>query len=259
VITILEGVTRFRKLESGGRVAVQSNGCRGLELRKKALPKTVASHPPRRKQRPPAARRARRSTDDILNRIVQAATEEFKRSGYTGTTTAAIARNADVTEAQLFRYFGSKANLFRETIFKPIDRHFLNFINHHPPQPNQGMSTRAMTVLYTTELQRFISEHSEMLISLLVAQTYESGDPQGVSGINSLRAYFDHGAAMMRARIKGKPRVNPEILVRVTFVTVLATIMFKSWIFPPDLASEPEITAAINDFVMDGISANSRK
>jgi hypothetical protein len=45
----------------------------------------------------------------------------------------------------------------------------------------------------------------------------------------------------------------------VTFVTVLATIMLKSWIFPPDLASDQEITAAINDFVMDGISANSRK
>ncbi len=231
----------------------------GLKLRKKTLPKAVVSHPPRRKQSRPAVRRARRSTDDILSRIVQAATEEFKRSGYTGTTTAVIARKADVTEAQLFRYFGSKANLFRETIFKPIDQHFLNFINNHPPQPNQGMSTRAMTILYTTELQRFISEHSQMLISLLVAQTYESGDSQGVSAINSLRAYFDHGAAMMRARIKGKPRVNPELLVRVTFVTVLATIMFKSWIFPPGLASEQEITAAINAFVMDGISVNSRK
>jgi AcrR family transcriptional regulator len=232
---------------------------KGPPLRKKELPKVVDSEVSPRKPRRPVERRARRSTNDILNRIVQAATEEFKRNGYTGTTTAQVARKADVTEAQLFRYFGSKSNLFRETIFKPIDRHFLNFINKHPPVRQPGTSARAMTTLYTTELQRFISEHSEMLTSLLVAQTYESPDQQAASGINSLRAYFDHGAAMMRARIEGKPRVNPDLLVRVTFVTVLASIMFKSWVFPGNLASDEEITSAINDFVMDGINANSRR
>src|SRR6516165_1028616 len=95
----------------------------GLELPRKAAAKAVASPSARRKPRTPAARRPRRRPDDILNRIVQAATAEVKRSGYAGTTTAAIAAKADVTEAQLFRYFGSKSNLFRETIFEPIDRH----------------------------------------------------------------------------------------------------------------------------------------
>lgn len=231
----------------------------GRKLQKKTLPKAAPSQPARPKQRRPATRRTRRSPDDILSRIVKAATEEFKRGGYTGTATAVIARKADVTEAQLFRYFGSKSNLFRETIFKPIDQHFLNFINKHPPERSQGASAREMTALYTTELQHFIAEHSEMLTSLIVAQTYESGNAQGVSAINSLQAYFDHGAAMMRARIQGKPKVNPDLLVRVTFVTVLASIMFKSWIFPRGLASDEEITATINDFVMDGIGANAQK
>ena len=225
---------------------------------KKAVSTAAASPPARRKQRNPAARRPRRRPDDILNRIVQAATEEFKRNGYTGTTTAAIAAKADVTVAQLFRYFGSKSNLFRETIFKPIDQHFVNFIEKHPPARNQQLSSREMTARYTTELQRFIGEHSEMLMSLVVAQTYESDAAQGVSAINSLQAYFEHGAAMMRARLKGKAKVNPDLLVRVTFVSVLAAVMFKSWIFPPGLASGAQITAAINDFVMDGVGVNSR-
>jgi AcrR family transcriptional regulator len=198
----------------------------------------------------------RRSSRDIQNRIVQAATDEFKRSGYSGATTAVIARKADVSESQVFRYFGSKSNLFRETIFKPIDQHFLNFINKHPPPRVPGISTRDMTVLYATELQNFISEHSQMLTSLVVAQTYESEEAQGVSAINSLQAYFEHGASMMRARLRGKSRINPDVLVRVAFVTVLASIMFKSWIFPGNLATEDEITTAINDFILDGISAN---
>jgi AcrR family transcriptional regulator len=238
-------------------LASQFGGADGSEaptLQKKTLPKAAALQAPRRKRRAVTAKRSRRSPDEILDRIVQAATEEFKRSGYAGTTTAAIARKADVTEAQLFRYFGSKSNLFRETIFKPIDQHFLNFIQKYPPE--QGTTDRANTKLYTTELQRFISEHSEMLTSLVVAQTYDSGDAHGVSAINSLRAYFEHGAALMRARIKGKPKVSPELLVRVTFVTVLASIMFKEWIFPRGLATDEEITAAINDFVMEGIGVN---
>ena len=116
-----------------------------------------------------------------------------------------------------------------------------------------------MARLYTTELQRFINEHSEMLTTLVIAHTYESGEAHGVSAINSLRAYFDHGAAMMRARIKGKPKVNPELLVRVTFMTVLASIMFKDWIFPRGLASDEVIMGAVSDFVVQGIAVNSRE
>jgi hypothetical protein len=37
---------------------------------------------------------------------------------------------------------------------------------------------------------------------------------------------------------------------------VLAAIMFKDWIFAPGLASDEEIEAAINDFILAGIRAN---
>jgi hypothetical protein len=47
--------------------------------------------------------------------------------------------------------------------------------------------------------------------------------------------------------------------VRVSFVAVLACVMFKDWIFPPGMASDEEITAAINDFVMEGIRVNFDK
>jgi hypothetical protein len=45
-------------------------------------------------------------------------------------------------------------------------------------------------------------------------------------------------------------------MARVSFAAVLACVMFKDWIFPPGLASEEEIRAAINDFVREGIGAN---
>jgi AcrR family transcriptional regulator len=199
----------------------------------------------------------RRSREDILGRIVQSASDEFKRRGYAGTTTATIARKADVTEAQLFRCFGSKSNLFRETIFKPLNQHFQNFINSHVPDGSREMH-RELSRQYILELQRFIAEHSEMLTSLVVAQTYDEGTAHGVGQIDSLRTYFERGMAAMNMRLKGsKAKVDPKLLVRVTFVTVLGCVMFKDWIFPRGLASDAEISAAINAFIVEGISINS--
>ncbi len=228
-----------------------------MQKQKKKRPATTSPATTRKSRAVAAPKRTRRSRDDILGRIVQAASDEFKRRGFAGTTTATIARKADVTEAQLFRYFGSKSNLFRETIFKPINQHFQSFINAHMPDGSQEMR-RELSRQYILELQRFIAEHSEMLTSLVVAQTYDEGTAHGVGQIDSVRTYFERGTAAMNMRLKGsKAWVDPKLLVRVTFVTVLGCVMFKDWIFPRGLASDDEINSAVNAFIVEGIGANS--
>ncbi|HMK87636.1 MAG TPA: TetR/AcrR family transcriptional regulator [Steroidobacteraceae bacterium] len=201
-------------------------------------------------------KRTRRSPEEIRDRIVRAAGEEFKRRGFTGATTARIAGRAGVTEAQLYRYFGSKSGLFLEVVFKPLDRQFLAFIQEHVTQGGESSSVREMTQLYTTKLQRFIAEHSALLTTLVVAQIYDAGMPQGVGRIHSLAAYFEHGAEVMSRRMKPGARIDPKLMVRVSFATVLACVMFQDWIFPAGLASDKAIRAAINDFVLEGIGAN---
>ena len=51
-------------------------------------------------------------------RILQAAAENFGKFGYSGATTRGIAETAGVSELTLFRHFGSKKNLFLETVQK---------------------------------------------------------------------------------------------------------------------------------------------
>jgi AcrR family transcriptional regulator len=235
-----------RPSSSKRRSEPASKGKKSAQAAKRAKPPQQA-----------AGQRQRRSPDDLFQRIVEAARGEFERHGFAGTTTARIASQAQVTEAQLFRYFGSKSNLFRETIFKPIDGHLQNFISEHAL--NGGPARQEMTQLYTSELQRFIRANAEMLTSLVVAQAYDSGTAHGVGKIDSLRTYFDHSAAMMRARIKGKPRIRPELMVRLAFASVLASIIFRDWIFPDSLAGDREIEMAINDFVLEGLAANSAR
>ena len=212
--------------------------------------------PSRKKPATGTPRRKRRSEAEIRRLIVKAAAEEFERRGFSGTTTARIAEKADVTEAQLFRYFGSKANLFRETVFDPLDQHLLNFVRQHVPADSGQENLGDKAKLYITELQRFINEHSGTLASLVVAGMYDSGTANGVGDSKGLGSYFEHGAAIMEGRMGENPRIDPKLMVRVSFAAVLACIIFKDWMFPRGLANEAQIREAINTFVLEGLNAN---
>jgi AcrR family transcriptional regulator len=208
------------------------------------------------KKAPAAPRRKRRSSEEILERSINAAAEEFRRSGFAGTTTAAIAQRADVTEAQLFRYFRSKTHLFNEAIFKPLSEHVVQFSETHLTETYTQSNFREAARLYIGELQNFIDSNAEMLMSLLVAQTYPPGDAQGGAEFDSLQAYFERAAAMMSQREDRHPAVDPRLMVRVSFAAIMGGILFKRFVFPQGLASDKEINTAIVDFVMDGISVN---
>ena len=126
-------------------------------------------------------RRPRRSTEEIIDRLLVAAAEEFERNGYAGTTTAKVARRAGVAEWLIFTHFGSKARLFEDSIFKPLNRHFLEFCASNPAGADDPEGIRRDSRRYILELQRFIERHSRMLVSLLVARIYDLGDAEGSS------------------------------------------------------------------------------
>ena len=53
---------------------------------------------------------------DTHLRIIHAALEEFRRSGFKGSSTRVIAERAGVNEVTLFRHFGSKLDLLRKAV-----------------------------------------------------------------------------------------------------------------------------------------------
>lgn len=203
-------------------------------------------------------RRKRRSPEEIMQRLLRAASSEFRRAGYAGATTAAIAREAEVTEAQLFRYFSSKAELFRVAVFEPLNRSFADF---NAAQLARGaLDTRPMPLKvrgYIEELQAFIGEHAEALMSLVVAEAYEPESIQGLGNVKALGEYFERGATEMLQRTAGDVKVAPELMVRVSFTAVLANVLFRHWMFPAGMASDEQISEALTDFVIEGVSINA--
>jgi AcrR family transcriptional regulator len=205
---------------------------------------------------PSPARRRRRSAEEILDRILSAAASEFEQHGYSGATTAAIARRADVTEAQIFRLFDSKGELYREAVFQPLNRHFAEFQARNLADAESGEPAGVLARRYINELQDFMGEHSGMLMSLIVAQAYSQTSAESLTDIEGLKAYFEQGRATMEARTGAAAKVRPELMVRVSFAAVLASVMFKDWLFPPGMATDAEIREAIVDFTIDGVGAN---
>ncbi|MCB2073038.1 MAG: TetR/AcrR family transcriptional regulator [Novosphingobium sp.] len=206
----------------------------------------------------PTVRRKRRSPEELNSLILEAAAREFGENGYSGATTAAIARRADVTEAQIFRFFPSKAELFREAIFRPLNRHFSEFHSRNLADSTDAETSNELARRYINELQDFMGEHSRMLMSLIVASAYEQDTSGRLTDIEGLRAYFERGAALMESRTPGEPKVAHDLMVRVSFAAVLASVMFKDWLFPPGLANDEEIRQAIADFTIEGIRANEQ-
>jgi AcrR family transcriptional regulator len=60
----------------------------------------------------PASTRTRKSADERREQIIALATVQFAVSGYKGTSTEAIAREAGISQPYLFRLFRTKRELF---------------------------------------------------------------------------------------------------------------------------------------------------
>ncbi len=237
-------------------------GCRRYSLSGElVLPaaKSMTKGKPLRKgegaRRPKAAgkRRPRRSTQEVIDCLIEAAGEEFERNGFGGTTTAAIAQRAGVAEFLIFKHFGSKARLFEDSIFKPLNQHLQDFCATHLVDAADTEGLKKETQRYILELLRFMEHHSRALMSVLMTQIYEHEGIDGSSDLSGLQEYFSRTQAMGMSRRPGKTQVNHKLMSRASFATVAACVIFKNVFFPKGLGSEKEVHAAICDYVMYGI------
>ncbi len=62
----------------------------------------------------------RRPRGEPRRLLLESGRELFSRQGFSATSTREIADHAGVSETLMFRYFGSKAGLFREALVEPF-------------------------------------------------------------------------------------------------------------------------------------------
>lgn len=201
----------------------------------------------------------RRSGREVIERLKDAASEEFGNNGFSRTKTAEIARKAGVSENLLFKHFGSKANLFNDTIFNPIERHFAAFAKTHPVRDDVAGDREAVSRQYISEMQRFMREHAEQILLLVMSKAFEAGEVNGIDKVSGLHQYLEHTSDIVRSRLAGRTRIDPRLTACISFGAILACEIFKDWLFPEDWGTPQEIEEATAEFVMGGFDALVRE
>jgi AcrR family transcriptional regulator len=116
-------------------------------------------------------RRQRMSGQDRRQQVLQIAAEEFADGGLHGTSTEVIARRAEITQAYIFRMFGTKKALFLEVMAAAFDRQ------------SEGMRAAAGAETGLDALARMGAQYNELLADrtslLLQLQGFAAcGDPE---------------------------------------------------------------------------------
>ena len=131
----------------------------------------------------PATRRPR---GEVRRLILDAARDLFARQDYRSTTTREIAEAAGVIEPLLFRHFGSKAALFRETMVVPFTSFVDDFGRTWQAVVPEETDEDELAGLFVGQLYDVFVEHQGLVLTLLASEAL-SDEEMTEAGIADIR------------------------------------------------------------------------
>ena len=200
---------------------------------------TTPTHSPA--PEPDAPRRKRRRPGEARRLLVEAAQRCFKAQGYGNTSTRDIAEAAAVSEGLLFRYFGTKKQLFNEAMVQPFAEEAAAYVARFDPRrPAQP---------FQEGLFELLDRNRELLMAVLVAETFESEvvDPSQPSPLAPVVRNLE---ALLEADVElyGFDGVDTYTTARLCFAMNLGLTFFSPWLF--DDERRPERPALIRELLV---------
>jgi AcrR family transcriptional regulator len=173
----------------------------------------------------------RRGSAEVRNLLLDAARSLFAAKGYAGATTHDIAVEAGVSEALLFRHFGTKAQLFERAVIDPINEFISGYVEQWTSRPGTEHTVDRVAFAYVDGFYRLLLEHGDLVLALMTAQAYEAIDGVGGSPlsrlIDELEAVPDQEAALRGLSF------DVPIATRLVVGMVMAMALLDKWMFPP--------------------------
>ena len=165
----------------------------------------------------------------------------FAARGYAHSSTREIAEAAGVSEALLFRYFGTKAKLFERAVVEPFQR----LMDAHVIAGADADDVRWLYELF--------NDNRDLVVALLAAQAHEidlSHKPELAEALERL-----HIAAELECAVRGGDAGETPGPVPVTFAMVFALAVFDDWLFPADdRPSREKIVHEIAHCMLEGLA-----
>jgi AcrR family transcriptional regulator len=182
-----------------------------------------------------AAGRSRRHADfladHLRSELIKAARELFAERGYQGAMTKDIAERAGVSVPTLFKYFGSKAELFEAAVAEPLKDWTGSLSTYWADLPLEKLIERYMTELYDV-----VHANRDLLKPLVAASLDGGSDLADVAKRVSadftagLATIVDSGRAL--ATDRAMPTVDYTSAMGVEISMILGTVLLEDWVFP---------------------------
>jgi AcrR family transcriptional regulator len=119
-----------------------------------------------------AQRRPRRKPGEARELLVGVAREVFVDVGYHGASLRQIAMKARTTQAVLYRYLPSKAELFEESVLRPFEDFLTRLVDDWRRSSVSALSTDDLIAGFTRSLYNFTATHRGLIIALLAADAH---------------------------------------------------------------------------------------
>jgi AcrR family transcriptional regulator len=196
------------------------------------------------------ARATRRPRGEPRRLLLEAASDLFARQDYRSTTTREIAEAAGVTEALLFRQFGSKATLFRETMVVPFTSFVDDFGRTWQAVVPEETDEDELASQFVGQLYDVFVEHRGLVLTLLASEALseEEKADSGIADIRRALAVLGQISAEGMA-IRGMRSRHPDLAAYSTVAMIAGMAALRSTYFgtrpPTREAIVKELTQAI--------------
>lgn len=159
---------------------------------------------------------------ETRDKILKASQTVFIKHGYLGTSTKAIAQEADVSEMTLFRKFNSKQNLFETMIKTTLVKHLAGLFEE---TLETDLKTFVKTVLHNR--LETISKHCD-LVRMIIQESIQGRIPED---LNFITVMSNHLSDTIQTYQKEKTYINGESLS-----TVILGVLLHYAILTPTLS-----------------------
>ena len=172
--------------------------------------------------------RLRRRRGEPRRLLLESARELFSRQGFSGTSTREIADHAGVSETLMFRYFGSKANLFREALVVPFVEFIEDFNVRWQSGANDDLDDEAFARQFVGDLFDLFRTNRGLVVMLWADDTRNGNElvELGMADIDkALRMLTKIGNAETIRR-QGKPIYRHDLSTRAMLAMVAGMAVF---------------------------------
>jgi AcrR family transcriptional regulator len=201
------------------------------------------------------SQRPRRRKGEARAALSISASELFNERGYGDTSTREIAERADVSETLIFRYFGSKAGLFRDAVVQPFLDFVDDFAKWSAESSFETQDDEDATRQFLGGLYDLFHEHRGLVAMFFAAETMLSSELAESGVLNEVAERLQQLVEIGRKQMRMRHNVElsrPALTTRVTLSMVAGMATFGPSFYGSRRPSRSAIIEELTQAVLHG-------